>query len=96
MNSLSLTQEQREKYLELRKHFFPDTPLLSVYWFEALFRFLVPEVAKEYAKAHLSTSFSFCKHAIYEKLTYELELNKHPVDLLYDIWKNPKDHRVDL
>lgn len=66
----------------------------AIHWFEFCFRFLVPKVVDHYVKHHVGMTNSFARLAITQKLFYELD-KSHPVDLLYDIWVNPKDYRVD-
>jgi hypothetical protein len=66
----------------------------AIHWFEFCLRFLADEVAKQYVAGHPNSTISFAKYAVSEKLLHDMH-KVHPIDLLYDIWKNPKNYRVD-
>jgi hypothetical protein len=74
------------KYME--KHMF------YIHWFEFCITHLLERVAKHYEENVLSTK-SFSKFLVMQKVTNELNKN-HPVDTLYDIWKNPKNYLPEL
>jgi hypothetical protein len=64
------------------------------HWFEFCFTVLSDKVAIEYAKAHISTTYEFAKYAVLQKIAHETHKTS-AVETLYDIWKRPKDYRVD-
>lgn len=95
MKQLGLNNEQMSKLNELIGHFYADKPSVSnIHWFELCIRFLIKDISREYATAHLSSMQSFIQEAILEKVIHRID-EIHPVDVLYDIWKNPKNYRVD-
>jgi hypothetical protein len=95
MKYLTMNMEQRGKLMMLCKEFYPEDDFTIQNWFEFCFRFLAPKVAKYYVKDYPSTTSSFAKYAVLQKLAHELD-KTHPVDLLYDMWKHPENYRVDL
>jgi hypothetical protein len=106
-----MTKEQEKKVKEMCKNFFTDTvrvwcenefvelqthlDVIRMHYFEFCFRHLATPIANEYAKSHAYTTPSFAKYMILQKIAHEFEKH-HPVDLLYDIWKNPTKYQQDL
>jgi len=67
----------------------------AIHWFEFLFCFLAPKVATEYSQHNQTTTVKFAEFMVLQKLAHELK-SSHPVDLLYDIWKNHKNYMAIL
>lgn len=66
----------------------------SIHWFELCVTHIAEKVAQEFAKQPFGTH-SYAKFYIVQALFSQL-YHKHPIDFLYDMWKNPQAYAQNL
>lgn len=112
IKSIQLTQEQRQRLLEMVFELLPGISYANlneeeyvllfqeefrprIHWMELCFNYLSQATAEQYAKAHINYTESWALRMILQKLSHDI-LKHNPIDILYDIWKNPKNYAQDL
>jgi hypothetical protein len=80
-----------EEYLNI----YGDGIYNYVHWFEFCFRELTDRIADQFAKRIPSVSNNYACYMVRQKVAHEVD-KANVVDLLYGMWKNPKDYTYIL
>lgn len=110
MKPIDLSFEQREYLFEMLKALFPDrgwhdvgedniftTPTKEVddveefHWYELCVTHLANAVLRKFAH-EVGMPQSWTEHIVKQQLMGD----KHPIDILYEIWKHPHEHIHEL
>jgi hypothetical protein len=67
---------------------------VEIHWIEFCYHYLLEKVARYYADHHVSSTVSFTKYALLQKMAHDTSVN--PLGLLYDVWKHPDNYSIDL